>query len=280
MQEGLFIESMQITKKEIINPYGFIYITTNLINGMRYLGQKKFSKGWKQYLGSGSVFKNAIKKYGKENFSRNIILICFSKEELNKAEYDLSVFLDVVKNDGWYNLVYGGGTSCGWNMPEETKEKIRQKRIGVTLSEETKHLLSQKLSGENNPWYGKKHTNEELEKMSVNRKGKCAGENNYWYGKNLSEETKLKISKSKTGKVTSEETKRKQSEAHLGNKNKSAKSVLQFSQDGIFLKEWNCIMNIKRELGIDNSSVVKCCKGKLKFAGGFIWRYKEDESSR
>lgn len=268
---------METTKREIINPYGFIYITTNLVNGMRYLGQKKFCKGWKQYLGSGTVIKQAIKKYGKENFHRTIIYICYSEDELNKAEYDLSIFLDVVEGDGWYNLVYGGGTSCGWHMPEETKEKIRQKRLGVTLSEETRRLLSQKLSGENNPWYGRKHTDEELEKMSVNRKGKCAEENNYWYGKNLSEETKLKISKSKTGKTASEETRKKLSEAHLGSKNKGAKGVLQFSQDGIFLKEWDCIMDIKRELGIDNSSVVKCCKGKLKCVGGFIWRYKENE---
>lgn len=270
---------METTKREIISPYGFIYITTNLINGMRYLGQKKFCKGWKQYLGSGTVIKQAIQKYGKENFHRTIIHICYSEDELNKAEYDLSIILNVVESDGWYNLVYGGGTSCGWHMSEETKEKIRQKRIGVTLSEETRHLLSRKLSGEKNPWYGRKHTDEELEKMSANRKGKCAGENNYWYGKHLSEETKLKISKSKTGKTASEETRRKLSEAHLGSKNKGAKSVLQFSQDGIILKEWNCIMDIKRELGIDNSSVVKCCKGKLKSAGGFIWRYKENETS-
>lgn len=270
---------MKTIKREIINPYGFIYITTNLVNGMRYLGQKKFCKGWKQYLGSGVVIKQAIKKYGKENFYRTIVYICYSEDELNKAEYDLSIFLDVVESDDWYNLVYGGGTSYGWHMPEETKEKIRQKRLGATLSEETKRLLSQKLSGENNPWYGRKHTEEELEKMSVNRKGKCAGNNNCWYGKKLSEETKLKISKSKIGKTASEETKIKQSEAHLGSKNKSAKSVLQFSQDGIFLKKWDCIMDIKRELGIDNSSIVKCCKGKLKFAGGFIWRYKENETN-
>ena len=52
---------------EIENPYGFIYITTNMVNGKRYIGQKKFCDGWKTYLGSGKLLKEAIKKYGKEN---------------------------------------------------------------------------------------------------------------------------------------------------------------------------------------------------------------------
>lgn len=45
------------------NFYGFIYITTNLINGKKYIGQKK---GYNDtYLGSGKILKLAIKKYGR-----------------------------------------------------------------------------------------------------------------------------------------------------------------------------------------------------------------------
>lgn len=41
------------------NFYGFIYITTNLINGKKYIGQKK---GYNDtYLGSGKILKLAIK---------------------------------------------------------------------------------------------------------------------------------------------------------------------------------------------------------------------------
>ena len=63
-------------EERIINePYGFIYITTNMVNGRKYLGQKGFDKDWKSYLGSGTAFKKAIEKYGKDNFSRNIMAL-------------------------------------------------------------------------------------------------------------------------------------------------------------------------------------------------------------
>ncbi len=70
--------------------YGFIYITTNLINGKKYIGQKKFETGnhkyrWKNYLGSGVLFTKAIRKYGKGKFSREIISKAYSKEELDTS---------------------------------------------------------------------------------------------------------------------------------------------------------------------------------------------------
>ena len=45
-----------------------IYETTNLINGKTYIGQHEYKKLYDGYLGSGKILKQAIKKYGKENF--------------------------------------------------------------------------------------------------------------------------------------------------------------------------------------------------------------------
>lgn len=53
---------------EIREPYGFIYITTNIVNGKRYLGQKTFDRKWKDYIGSGIAFKAAVKKIRKRKF--------------------------------------------------------------------------------------------------------------------------------------------------------------------------------------------------------------------
>jgi hypothetical protein len=48
---------------------GYIYITTNKLNGKRYIGQHQ-SKDWDyKYFGSGIYLKRAIKKYGLENFT-------------------------------------------------------------------------------------------------------------------------------------------------------------------------------------------------------------------
>lgn len=58
-----------------------------------------------------------------------------------------------------------------------------------------------------------------------------------------------------------------------GVNNVSSTVVMQFSNDGKFIKKWNCITDVQRELGINRGNVIKCCKGKRKSAGGYIWRY-------
>ena len=70
IQQDTYDEKEEIERQ---NPFGFIYITTNWINGKRYIGQRKFSDGWTTYLGSGKRFKQALKKYGRKNFTRLII---------------------------------------------------------------------------------------------------------------------------------------------------------------------------------------------------------------
>lgn len=95
---------------DIINPYGFIYITTNMYNGKRYIGQKKFDTDsrWKSYFGSGYHLLRVIKKYGKENFVRDIVQIAYSEEELNKLEYEWIRNYNAVKSEDYYNLIDGG----------------------------------------------------------------------------------------------------------------------------------------------------------------------------
>lgn len=143
-----------VNHKVINEPYGFIYITTNLINGKRYLGQKKFDRKWKEYLGSGKIFKNAVKKYGKDNFKRNIVYICSSAEELNKIEYDLSLFFNVVESPDWYNMVFGGGTTSGIKVTEDVRKKLSAARKKNTIEHpeyDEHHSKQMKKFYQNNP---------------------------------------------------------------------------------------------------------------------------------
>ena len=50
--------------------------------------------------------------------------------------------------------------------------------------------------------------------------------------------------------------------------------ILQFTKDGIFVKEWPSLSEACRQLGISQSNICHCLKGSYKSAGGFVWRYK------
>jgi hypothetical protein len=56
---------------------------------------------------------------------------------------------------------------------------------------------------------------------------------------------------------------------------KIKKPILQYTKDGQFIKEWECAKYAGVELKIQNSDITTCCRGKLKSAGGYVWKYKE-----
>lgn len=53
--------------------------------------------------------------------------------------------------------------------------------------------------------------------------------------------------------------------------------ISQFSKEGTFIKTWSSLHEIERELGLQATNVCKCCKGKIKSLGGFIWKYDKGE---
>lgn len=53
--------------------------------------------------------------------------------------------------------------------------------------------------------------------------------------------------------------------------------VIQYSMDGEFIKEWKSISFAEHSLGLTKGNVCKCCKGKVKQAYGFIWKYKNND---
>jgi len=52
------------------------------------------------------------------------------------------------------------------------------------------------------------------------------------------------------------------------------KFVLQYDKEMNFICEYPSINNASKLLSIDVSNIIKCCKGKVKSSGGFIWKYK------
>ena len=56
-----------------------------------------------------------------------------------------------------------------------------------------------------------------------------------------------------------------------------SKPILQYSKSGDFIRGWKSAREVERMLGIANSHIIACCKGKRKSAGGFVWQYKEKD---
>jgi len=88
--------------------YGYVYITTNLINGKKYIGMDKWDEFSDSYLGSGIHLNRAIEKYGKENFKKEILCECETEEELIEKEIYYIDLYDAVKSKEFYNLKKGG----------------------------------------------------------------------------------------------------------------------------------------------------------------------------
>lgn len=69
---------------------------------------------------------------------------------------------------------------------------------------------------------------------------------------------------------------RKLSEQHQMNIEKSLnKPILQYTIDGIFVKEWKSATDVQKTLGYNKSNINKCLKGHIKRCYGSIWKYKE-----
>ena len=170
--------------------YHYIYKTTNLVNGKMYIGVHMTNDLADGYLGSGKVFKSAVKKYGKESFSRKILLFCETREEsLTKEIFYISNFRDFYGKDKLYNITLGGqGVGYGENHP----------MFGRSHTPEARAAISEKNSGENNSFFGKTHSKETRERLSKIGSTKV-GELNNFYGRKHTEEYKRNLSESRKG---------------------------------------------------------------------------------
>jgi len=245
------MSDLEEKRSETRNKYGFIYITTNNINGKKYIGQRKYYGKYEEYLGSGVILARAIAKYGVENFTRQVVEECDTKEALNEREIFWIDYYHADTSDAFYNEKCGGSGGFG--------------------------------SGVNSPWYGKHLSDEHKRKVSESK----LGDKNPFYGKHHSAEARIKMSRAGIGRKYTEEFKKKRSEFMKNNhqdvsgaKNPRARSVIQFDLSHRYIKTFEYIGLASIETGIDRTSIGSCCSGKYKTAGGYIWEYKENKKQK
>jgi len=137
--------------------YNIVYITINLCNGKKYVGEHSTYKIEDGYLGSGNLFYLSLKKYGRENFKRKILEYCNTKEEAHKSQTKYIKEYNTLYPNG-YNLDPNGGIFRGEKLSKLTCKKMSESRIG-----------------KNNGMFNKHHTKLSCEKIKKTRKERNCG---------------------------------------------------------------------------------------------------------
>jgi len=230
---------------------GWIYQIKNIENGKSYIGQTtqhNVATRWYEHLktiktASETPLIRAFRKYGIEKFIFQIICE-IANEKLDEKEVEEICSRNTLSPNG-YNLRHGGARG---KHSFESIEKIRASHIGKVHSEKTKEELRQINLGNT-------HTAESKEKNRI-----------AMIGKKKTPEAIKKSALARTGLKRSAEICEKMRKLKL-------KSVEQFTIEGKYLKTFESIKIAQKETGCNDVS--KCCRGKYKQSGGFIWKYKD-----
>lgn len=91
----------------IISRYGYIYKVTNKINHKVYIGKKVNSFFDESYWGTGIKLRNAIKEFGLDNFDKEVIEWCSTKDVLREREKYWIETYNSYNPDKGYNIKRG-----------------------------------------------------------------------------------------------------------------------------------------------------------------------------
>ncbi len=172
---------------------GVVYLATNKINGKRYVGKSRLTLEERKHThmkevrgGSQYLFHRALRKYGEDGFSWEVL--CNISSDLNYFEKTYIKLLGTKSPNG-YNLTDGGEGIAG---------AVKAVKVKISLALK-----------------GKRKTLEHRRKLSEAHKGKIVSRKSVEktrqanLGSKRSEETKRKISESNMGKKMSAESRAK-----------------------------------------------------------------------
>ena len=240
-----------------------IYKTTNLINGKVYIGKDKHNN--EKYLGSGKILKQAIEKYGKDNFKKEILEECKDEKIWLEREIYWIEYFNSTKIG--YNIALGGnGGDTISNNPNKDEirkrhsEKMKDPNVNKNKARGRK-VVVKKRDDPNwiNPRIGKESP---LKSRPSDKKGipnpkhsEWMKENNPFRGKTHTNEFKQKL-KEVNSKPKTEEHKRKISETLKGSK---PGNVVKVEIEGIL---YESITDAVTKTGINMSTLRNRIKSK------------------
>jgi len=200
-----------------------VYKITNKLNNKVYVGQT--SRTMKERIkdhkkSNNSLIGKDIRQFGIDNFSIEILEEVSTREEAYRKEIEWIAKCDCLIPKG-YNQCKGGKATDGYKYSEEVRHQ-----------------------------------------MSVSRKGKYVGENNPFYGKHHSEEQRKKWSEQRRGRKLTEEWKRKVGLA-------SMRKVRNVDTGEVF----NSIKEACEKYNLKDTHISRVCRGGRKTTGGYRWEY-------
>lgn len=244
-------------------------------SGRIYIGQTwDLNKRYKSGVSpSQRLLYRSYQKHGKENHTKQIIHQLIGEVTQKDLDYWESRYIDLYKADGFdlLNIREGGGNNGA--LSKETKELLRQRKMEwVKLNPEKQKTITAAACAANT---GKKRSDETKKLQRDAAKGKPK-----------SEQHKLNVSAAKKGKPSPHKGKHFSIEAAdriraaVKIRNQKKCPIIQYSIQGEFIKEWPSIKDAAESLNISTGTIGGCIRKEkhYKTCGGFIWRYKLDNS--
>jgi len=233
-----------------------IYKTINKINKKIYIGKDTHNDP--NYLGSGVSLNMAIKKYGKENFVKEVIDNCTTLDELNiKEAYWINLFNSTNKKIG-YNLTNGGEGGDTRKFYSKKQKELYKNKMSLSMKSSEKYNdFVKNKTGISRPEHSKK-----LKELYA------SGQMKAWnIGKSPTQETREKISKSNLGKKLTQKAKNKIAKSKY-------KAVTMHTLSGEYIKSFESIKQAAEIMGIGRDSIYGCCVGKYKQGAGYVWKFE------
>lgn len=279
---------------------GVVYAIVNIVNGKLYIGStvdfEKRKSAHKRQLRSGTHhskhLQRAYNKYGESVFEFRILEYVDRRDQLlEREQFHIDSHKSYLRSKGYNvsrkatNCVLYGEEHWTFGVPSD-----QHPLYGRRHTEETKKKISDALSGERHPCYGKPSPLRgkplpESTKKKISEAVK--GRTSYWKGKQLPEEVREKISRATKGRAVSEKVIHKSPEwcrnisrgkkgKLLGGDNPNARGVIQLSPSLKMIRRYDSIADAVRATGVNINGIIGCCRGRRKTAGGFVWRYEDD----
>lgn len=230
------------------------------------------------------LLQNDFILYGIDNFIFEILYISDTSTDLSQLEreYIFSVEPSKLYNSNLienkvvsYDLETGDITASFFNIQDASiKSGVRYEQIYLCC--ESKYVGT---TADGIGFCYDIDKNKIPERLIDNRIGST-----HRNGASMPTEARIKISNWRRGRKASEETKKKMSDTRKG-KSKSENTKNKISQGNSIsvvqiniktneqIKQFCSMLQASIETKTSYNSISMCCRGKLKTAGGFIWRY-------